>query len=107
MTPRVLADEVEPRLVNVAKWDSGGAPDHARVSPEWRSSVRRVLDDPELRICPTGRLQAGIDIYRRAAMSLPIMAALCGTQLFAINNLETPTPPGTGRGKRTEVAPWP
>jgi heme-degrading monooxygenase HmoA len=47
---RALDDEVGLRFINVAEWNSGKALDHARANPEWRSSVQRLLDDPELHV---------------------------------------------------------
>lgn len=47
---RSLDDQAELRFVNVAEWESGTALDAARTNPEWRASVQRVLDDPELHI---------------------------------------------------------
>lgn len=47
---RSLDDRAELRFVNVAEWESGDALDAARTNPEWRASVQRVLDDPELHI---------------------------------------------------------
>lgn len=61
---RSLVDEVELRFVNVAEWDSGKALDAARANPEWRSSMQRVLDDPDLHI--TARpvvYQVAIDVH--------------------------------------------
>ncbi|MFB4310314.1 antibiotic biosynthesis monooxygenase family protein [Actinomadura sp. GTD37] len=47
---RALDDTVETRFVNIADWESGKALDAAREDPEWRASVHRILDDPELHI---------------------------------------------------------
>jgi heme-degrading monooxygenase HmoA len=47
---RALDDGVELRFVNVAEWDSGKALDRARANPEWRASVRRLIEDPELHV---------------------------------------------------------
>jgi hypothetical protein len=47
---RSLVDDVELRFINVAEWDSGKALDEARANPEWRASMQRVLDDPDLRV---------------------------------------------------------
>ncbi|MEC3980498.1 antibiotic biosynthesis monooxygenase family protein [Amycolatopsis sp. H20-H5] len=47
---RSLVDDVELRFVNVAEWESGTALDQARANPEWRASMRRVIDDPELHV---------------------------------------------------------
>lgn len=60
---RALHDEVELRFINVAEWGSGKALDDARTNPEWRSSVQRVLDDPELHITARPAIyQIGMDI---------------------------------------------
>jgi heme-degrading monooxygenase HmoA len=47
---RALDDEVELRFINVAEWDSGEALNRARANAQRRSSVQRVLDDPELHV---------------------------------------------------------
>lgn len=47
---RSLVDDVELRFVNVAEWASGRALDRARANPEWRASMRRVLEDPDLHV---------------------------------------------------------
>lgn len=49
---RSIVDDVELRFVNVAEWDSGHALDRARESVEWRASMRRIIDDPELHVTP-------------------------------------------------------
>jgi hypothetical protein len=49
---RSLLDEVQLRFVNVAEWDSGRSLDAARANPEWRASVQRVIDDPDLHVTP-------------------------------------------------------
>lgn len=61
---RSVVDDVELRFINVAEWDSGTALDRARANPEWRASIQRVLDDPELHI--TARpvvYQVTIDVH--------------------------------------------
>lgn len=61
---RSLVDDVELRFVNVADWNSGEALDQARANPEWRASMQRVLDDPELHI--TARpvvYQAAVEVH--------------------------------------------
>jgi heme-degrading monooxygenase HmoA len=47
---RSLDNDTELRFVNVAEWASGTNLDNATANPEWVSSVRRMLDDPELHI---------------------------------------------------------
>ncbi|WP_330230308.1 antibiotic biosynthesis monooxygenase [Nocardia sp. NBC_00508] len=47
---RSLDDDVELRFINVAEWKSGNALDTARANLEWRASVKRVLEDPDLHI---------------------------------------------------------
>ena len=49
---RSLVDDVELRFVNVAEWASGKALEEARANPEFRASVQRLLDDPELHVTP-------------------------------------------------------
>lgn len=49
---RSLVDDVELRFVNVAEWESGTALDRARANPDWRASMRRVLEDPDLHVTP-------------------------------------------------------
>ena len=47
---RSLVDDAELRFINVAEWESREALDAATVNPEWRASVRQMLDDPDLHI---------------------------------------------------------
>ena len=47
---RSLADDAEPRFVNVAEWESREALDSAMANLEWRASVRRMLDDSDLHV---------------------------------------------------------
>src|SRR5262249_23664094 len=47
---RSLIDTAELRFVNVADWPSGDAHARAVAQPEWRTSVQRVLQDPNLHI---------------------------------------------------------
>jgi heme-degrading monooxygenase HmoA len=49
---RSLVDDVELGFVNVAEWESGAALDRARANPDWRASMRRLLDDPDLHVTP-------------------------------------------------------
>ena len=49
---RSLVDDAELRFINVAEWESGAALDEALANPEWRASLQRVLDDPDLHITP-------------------------------------------------------
>jgi heme-degrading monooxygenase HmoA len=49
---RSLAGDAELRFVNVAEWASGKALDQARANPEFRASVQRLLDDPDLHVVP-------------------------------------------------------
>jgi hypothetical protein len=43
---RSLENDTEPRFVNVAEWTSGTNLENATANPEWVSSVRRPLGDP-------------------------------------------------------------
>ncbi len=61
---RSLVDDVELRFINVAQWDSGKALDAARANPEWRTSMQRVLDDPDLHVTPRPVVyQVAIDVH--------------------------------------------
>ncbi|MFZ0877414.1 MAG: hypothetical protein WAN20_23315 [Pseudonocardiaceae bacterium] len=63
-TVRSLVDDVELRFINVAQWDSGKALDAARADPEWRASMKRVLDDPDLHVTPRPVVyQVAIDVH--------------------------------------------
>jgi heme-degrading monooxygenase HmoA len=59
-----LVDDVELRFINLAEWDSGKALDQARANPEWRASMQRILDDPDLHITPRPVVyQAILDVH--------------------------------------------
>lgn len=61
---RSLTDDDQPRFVNVAEWDSGKALDEAAANPQFRASVQRLLDDPDLHA--TGHpvvYQVAIDVH--------------------------------------------
>ena len=61
---RSLADDVELRFVNVAEWDSGKALNAATANPEFRASVQRVLDDPDLHVIPRPAVyRVAIDVH--------------------------------------------
>ncbi|MFF8379993.1 antibiotic biosynthesis monooxygenase family protein [Streptomyces sp. NPDC015661] len=61
---RSLVDDVELRFVNVAEWETGKALDAARANPEWRASMRRVLDDPDLHVTPRPAVyQVAFDVH--------------------------------------------
>jgi quinol monooxygenase YgiN len=61
---RSLDADTELRFVNVAEWASGTALDNATGNLEWVSSVRRVLDDPLLRITAQPAVyQIAVDIH--------------------------------------------
>ncbi|MFD8495389.1 antibiotic biosynthesis monooxygenase family protein [Amycolatopsis sp. NPDC059657] len=49
---RAVTDNAESRFINVAEWETGKALDAARVNPEWRASIKRMLDDPDLHVTP-------------------------------------------------------
>ena len=49
---RSLINGPELRFINIAEWASGKALAEARKHPEWRASVQRMLDDPDLHITP-------------------------------------------------------
>ena len=49
---RALSDRAEITFVNVADWETGTALDAARSNPEWRASIQRLMDDPELDVTP-------------------------------------------------------
>lgn len=58
-------DDAELRFVNVARWDSERALRDAQADPEFRDSVRRMADDPELHVT------ARPAVYRVAARIAP------------------------------------
>jgi hypothetical protein len=61
---RSVAGDAGPRLVNTAERGSGNAPAQARSNPGWRTSMQRMLDDPDLHITPgAGAYQVAIDIH--------------------------------------------
>jgi heme-degrading monooxygenase HmoA len=61
---RSLLDDVELRFINVAEWDDKKALDEAIANPEFRASVQRVLDDPDLHITPRPVVyQVAIDVH--------------------------------------------
>jgi heme-degrading monooxygenase HmoA len=61
---RSLVDDVELRFINVGEWDSGKALDAARANPDWRASMQRVLDDPDLHITPRPVVyQVALDVH--------------------------------------------
>lgn len=58
-----LTNDAEPRFVNVAEWDSGNALARAQANPEWRASVQRTLDDPNLHIASRPAVyQVAVDV---------------------------------------------
>jgi heme-degrading monooxygenase HmoA len=61
---RSLVENVELRFINVGEWDSGKALDAARANPDWRASMQRVLDDPDLHITPRPVVyQVALDVH--------------------------------------------
>lgn len=59
---RSLVDEL--RFINIAQWDSGKALDAARANPDWRASMMRVLNDPDLHVTPRPVVyQVAIDVH--------------------------------------------
>lgn len=59
-----LINDAELRFVNVAEWDSGTALARAQANPEWRASVQRTLDDPDLQITSRPAVyQVAIDVH--------------------------------------------
>jgi heme-degrading monooxygenase HmoA len=49
---RSVVDDAELRFVNVAEWNSAQALDEARANPEFRASVQRLMEDPDLHVIP-------------------------------------------------------
>lgn len=47
---RCLAEDAEPRFVNVAEWQSLSALSRATATPAFHASTRRLLEDPELHV---------------------------------------------------------
>lgn len=61
---RSMIDDAELRFINVAEWDSGKALAEATANPEFRASVQRVLDDPDLHITPRPVVyQVAVDVH--------------------------------------------
>jgi heme-degrading monooxygenase HmoA len=48
-----LVEDAELRFINMAEWSSGEALAKARANPEFLTSVRRLMDDPELHVMMT------------------------------------------------------
>lgn len=42
--------EADLRFVNVAEWESASALAAAQANPQWRASVKRMIDDPNLHV---------------------------------------------------------
>jgi heme-degrading monooxygenase HmoA len=60
---RAVSDQAEITFCNVADWASGTAFDAARRNPEWRASIQRLLDDPELDVVARPMVyQVAIDV---------------------------------------------
>jgi heme-degrading monooxygenase HmoA len=49
---RSLNDDVDPRFINVAEWNSWKDLDEARANPRWLTVVQRMLDDPDMHFTP-------------------------------------------------------
>ena len=47
-----LVEDAELRFINMAEWSTGEALAKARTKPEFLTSVRRLMDDPELHVTP-------------------------------------------------------
>jgi heme-degrading monooxygenase HmoA len=47
---RSLVDDAELRFINGAGWASRELQDEATANPEWRASIRRMLDNPDLHV---------------------------------------------------------
>ncbi len=59
---RSLVD-AQLNFVNVAEWDSQEHLDRAQATPEFRASIQRLLDDPDLHVTPRPVVyQAAIDV---------------------------------------------
>jgi hypothetical protein len=66
---RSLVTEAELRFVNAAEWDSGRALAQARADPEWRATVQRMLDDPDLHITARPRVdEVAVDVHPGEAL---------------------------------------
>lgn len=64
-----LDDTAQPRFVNVAEWASGTALDAARADPRWRSSARRLVDDPDLHVTAAPSVyQVRVEVHPGAAL---------------------------------------
>jgi heme-degrading monooxygenase HmoA len=61
---RSLHNDGEFRFVNVAEWASGDALARAQTNPEWRASVQRMLDAPDLHVTPRPAVyQVVVDLH--------------------------------------------
>ena len=61
---RSLVDDAELSFINVAEWADKKALDEGRANPEFRASVQRVLDDPDLHVTPRPVVyQVAIDLH--------------------------------------------
>jgi heme-degrading monooxygenase HmoA len=47
-----LVEDAELSFINMAEWSSGKALEKARANPEFLTSVRRLMEDPELHVTP-------------------------------------------------------
>jgi heme-degrading monooxygenase HmoA len=67
---RCLVDDAELRFVNVAEWESREALDAVTANTEWRVSVRRMLDDPDLHVnAPPVVYEVAVTLHPGEALS--------------------------------------
>ncbi|WP_433677831.1 antibiotic biosynthesis monooxygenase family protein [Nocardia sp. CA-119907] len=60
---RSLVADVELRFITHAEWVSGKALEQARTDPQWRASMRRMMDDPDLHVTPRpGVYEVALDV---------------------------------------------
>ena len=60
----LTGDDVQLRFVNVAEWESGSAFTRAQANPEFRASVQRMLDDPDLHVTARpGVFQVAVELH--------------------------------------------
>ena len=59
-----LVEDAELGFINMAEWSSGEALAKARANPEFLTSVRRVMDDPELHVTPRPAIyQVAVEVH--------------------------------------------
>jgi len=61
---RSLVGDAELSFVNVAEWSSGHALAQAQSNPNFRASVQRMIDDPDLHVTPRPSVyEVAVDVH--------------------------------------------